>query len=634
MYNAEKNIAKCLDSLLIQTFQNFEVIVVDDCSTDNSVEVVKSYMPKFNGRLRLTKTKKNSGTDCVPRNIGMMLTRGEYIQFIDSDDMILGTALETLYKAAILYDADVVYTSSCYYWDKPDNIFLYKDGTSKKMHWLKTELTVDDLTKNLSRLLLEPKEGNFHAAWTKFVRRDFMLRNQIFFANLPLAGDFIGIIEMYCHARRFLRISTPLYFYRTFNDQAMSRIARPPKEQVKHWFSSFVRFCKALYELEKKYEVFAENPLYSLEVLKKIFAWTLNQTRNARQELDSEEIYKVLHDEFSKASSGSLAMLVPFLFYFIEDKSELKGDYTEIINRFRWYITGEIFVMINKQHETEAIQILSVSDDNAWLNKPEYWQRNGNTCHIIDSCVGKLEVVAKAVVEGNVQIRLAGPWVKNPNGPGLAPYWIDYTKLVVNGKTIFDDTLVSAWHEKHYIYEMYAKAGEEIKIQVEWLPHRSDAIESKAALSPQKKNVPKPIPYKFRPFVTARIDMKLATTNGDFQVVSISDDEATVWKPAWLQKGGVGYQIQSYAGKLELVAKPTTDGKVNCQLKGIDVKSPNKSKRIPHWIDYTNFTINGKTILDKITPAWHDEPYRYNLDVKADEEIKVQVEWLPHKDDT
>ena len=93
--------------------------------------------------------------------------------------------------------------------------------------------------------------------------------------------------------------------YRTFNDQAMSRIARPPKEQVKHWFSSFVRFCKALYELEKKYEVFAENPLYSLEVLKKIFAWTLNQTRNARQELDSEEIYKVLHDEFSKASSSA-----------------------------------------------------------------------------------------------------------------------------------------------------------------------------------------------------------------------------------------------------------------------------------------------------------------------------------------
>lgn len=114
MYNAEELIRECLDSLLIQTFQDFEVIVVDDCSTDNSAAVVESYAPKFKGRLKLTKTEKKSGGGGVPRNIGMMLARGEYIQFLDADDMISATALETLYKAAILYDAEVVYTSSYY----------------------------------------------------------------------------------------------------------------------------------------------------------------------------------------------------------------------------------------------------------------------------------------------------------------------------------------------------------------------------------------------------------------------------------------------------------------------------------------------------------------------------------------
>lgn len=58
MYNAEELIRECLDSLLIQTFQDFEVIVVDDCSTDNSAAVVESYAPKFKGRLKLTKTEK------------------------------------------------------------------------------------------------------------------------------------------------------------------------------------------------------------------------------------------------------------------------------------------------------------------------------------------------------------------------------------------------------------------------------------------------------------------------------------------------------------------------------------------------------------------------------------------------
>ena len=79
MYNSEKYIAECLNSILVQTFQNFEVIVVDDCSTDNSVEIAKSYEEKFDGRLKIFKTKKNSnGGGYVPRNLGLNLSCGKY----------------------------------------------------------------------------------------------------------------------------------------------------------------------------------------------------------------------------------------------------------------------------------------------------------------------------------------------------------------------------------------------------------------------------------------------------------------------------------------------------------------------------------------------------------------------------
>ena len=118
MYNAEKFIADCLDSLLAQTFQDFEVIVVDDCSTDNSVAVVESYAQKFNGRFQLTKTKTNSGGGgYVPRNIGLSLANGEYVYFVDADDFIVETALEILHSAATQFNADVVYTSVCYFCD-------------------------------------------------------------------------------------------------------------------------------------------------------------------------------------------------------------------------------------------------------------------------------------------------------------------------------------------------------------------------------------------------------------------------------------------------------------------------------------------------------------------------------------
>ena len=77
MYNTEKYVGECLHSLEIQTFQDFEIIVVDDCSTDKSPEIVESYMPKFNGRLKMIRTEKNSGGCSVPRNAGMKIAKGK-----------------------------------------------------------------------------------------------------------------------------------------------------------------------------------------------------------------------------------------------------------------------------------------------------------------------------------------------------------------------------------------------------------------------------------------------------------------------------------------------------------------------------------------------------------------------------
>ncbi|MBD3878243.1 MAG: hypothetical protein SR1Q5_00960 [Quinella sp. 1Q5] len=142
-------------------------------------------------------------------------------------------------------------------------------------------------------------------------------------------------------------------------------------------------------------------------------------------------------------------------------------------------------------------------------------------------------------------------------------------------------------------------------------------------------------PNKFGPYITARIDVKLMTTEGEFQIISVADNRASISKPSWFQKNGIGYVIQSYAGELNFTAKATVDGKIQLLLRGIDIRSPeDKTKGIPYWIDYTKLTINGKTIFDTLTSAWHNEPYRYTLETKAGEEIKMQVEWQPHRSDT
>ena len=469
MYNAEEFISECLDSLLIQTFQDFEVIVVDDCSTDKSVAIVESYAPKFGGRLKLTKAKKNSGGAAFPRNLEMTLARGEYIYFLDADDMILDTALETLYLAAILYDAEVVYTSSYYNFTAPDDAFLHRDGTKV---YGNTDLTIDDIDKNLSRLIGRNGRNDFNTPWTSFCRRDFLIENKIFFPRVSHTEDFLWVINVYCHARRFLRISTPLNLHKRYNENSITRRIRTPQEQCLYWFSDFENFTKALHELEKEREVLAANPEYCLAALRGHFAWCLNRTEEARKELDSKEIYKILHDEFAKNSDGSLALLLPFLFRSIDNEKKLNAYYVEPIN-------------------------------------------------------------------------------------------------------------------------------------------------------------------KFKPFITARIDIQLKSTTGDFQILSVSDKKARVWKPGWFQKNGIGYQMSSYVGQLDFIAKATVDGQIKLWLRGIWVSDPNdKTKLVRYWIDYTKLTIDDETILDTLTPAWLNKPYEITLDAKADEEIKITVEWLPHRSNT
>ena len=137
------------------------------------------------------------------------------------------------------------------------------------------------------------------------------------------------------------------------------------------------------------------------------------------------------------------------------------------------------------------------------------------------------------------------------------------------------------------------------------------------------------------PHITARVEIQLVSVNGDFQIVSVSDDTARVTKPNWIQgENRIGFCIHSHSGILEFSAKATTDGKVILWLRGMDKRYPeDNSKRIPYWIDYTKFMVDEDLIFDKITPTWHDQPYRYQKNVKAGEEIKIKVEWLPHLND-
>lgn len=334
LYNAAEYVGECLESLLIQSFQDFEVIVVDDCSTDNSVEVVESYAPKFNGRLRVTKTEKNSGGGgYVPRNVGFKLANGKYVYFADADDFLLGSALETFYTLAEEHNADVVYTAAHYDSRKPNDVFVTRDGTSKDLESKGAEdeitLIVDEPDKILDGLIFDK---GFTTPWAHFVRREFLLQNRITFPEIRKAGDYLWVMDVYCHAKRFLRLPTPLYFYKRYNVNSVSQSLSA--NNFSNWILSFADFEKALGELTNKNDILRENPSYSQAAATRYFEWCLKRTVNARKQLNNKEIYDILYHEFIK-TGGSFDFMLPFFFSTIDAAKKAREDHLRIIDNLK-----------------------------------------------------------------------------------------------------------------------------------------------------------------------------------------------------------------------------------------------------------------------------------------------------------
>ena len=105
MYNTEKWIKRCIESILCQSFHDFEIIIIDDGSTDNSLNIVKGYC-KRDKRIQCISTK-NQGS-AMAKNVGLKYMSGDIVTFVDADDFIENKMYEIMISALDTFDADIV----------------------------------------------------------------------------------------------------------------------------------------------------------------------------------------------------------------------------------------------------------------------------------------------------------------------------------------------------------------------------------------------------------------------------------------------------------------------------------------------------------------------------------------------
>ena len=312
MYNSEKFIGETLESILHQTLKNFEVIVVDDCSTDNSREIVKSYFEKFGGRLKLMKLPKNHGKPCVPRNRGLEMSRGKYIYFMDSDDILMKTALEEMYNLAEKFQSDVIYCEK-YYTSRGSGENFWKN-----IHVADLEIQrggfVDKPTALSDDLLVRLQEWAdtrfWMPPWLYFVSRDFLVLNDIKFQPI-FQEDNDWSFRLICLAKKFIRVPNICLVYRR-HDESFTGKAKTLNEYSRRWFEKSISGLKLIDEFMGGIEFFQKRPEIRFAILDKWVTRDLNILFKFYQKVPPYFAYSVFKDEF-KSEFGKNDILISYL---------------------------------------------------------------------------------------------------------------------------------------------------------------------------------------------------------------------------------------------------------------------------------------------------------------------------------
>ena len=289
-----------------QTFQDFEVIIVDDCSTDSSCTIVESYMPKFGGRLTLSHMDKNTGCGATPCNKGLRLSRGEYIFFMDADDMLTKTGLEEMYTFIKEYDADVVYCEKNYEIDADgSNIHLVcrQNGAIDK-----PTFESENLSERVQNLLRKDIWGT---PWCKLVRRNLLIEHEIRFQKVRPCYDHLWTLDLLFFAKKFLRVPNATYLYR-ITETSATRGNKTDAQNTALWLNSAILGLKGLDSTLSKLDFFKNNlpARYSVVnyFLRKMFDISLNYSFKIQPFI----IYEELEKEFGK-DLGEYDVLVPAL---------------------------------------------------------------------------------------------------------------------------------------------------------------------------------------------------------------------------------------------------------------------------------------------------------------------------------
>lgn len=209
VYNVEKYIKECVDSILAQTFDDYEVILVDDESPDGCPRICDEYAERFPNIIKVIH-QKNKGL-AGARNSGLEKAKGDYVCFFDSDDYFIGDGIAEIYQKAVECDADILQNSFIAHNELKNSKFTVRSAFNTGKIYIHNEITEKVRTSTTERSTIY--------VWRNIYKRSFLLKNNISFdEKLRMIEDSPFNTLAFLRAERMVAVDMPIYAYRLRND--------------------------------------------------------------------------------------------------------------------------------------------------------------------------------------------------------------------------------------------------------------------------------------------------------------------------------------------------------------------------------------------------------------------------------
>ena len=248
VYNVEKYIKQTLDSVVNQTLKDIEIIIIDNNSTDKTMEIVDEYA-KNDNRFVIYKNSKNLKQG-IARNFGVKMARGEYIFFIDGDDYMELYAVEKLYEKITQSDADITICT----WNQFDDLTgkIDKNHVYAKLKQIPTEL--DDKTFNW-RDIKYSVFWQTSVPWDKMYKREFLVKKEVLFPGDIFFEDNVFVYDALFKADKISILREDLIFYRCNRKNAVTNSRN-------HIFFDYLKIFNLIGDNLKKIGLFDEMKYY------------------------------------------------------------------------------------------------------------------------------------------------------------------------------------------------------------------------------------------------------------------------------------------------------------------------------------------------------------------------------------